>query len=67
MTNSASEAQALKREVTTQGIVLGGLVALMWAIEVVDLGFGGDLAPAESRVDGNSVRAVLARWVSPFD
>jgi membrane associated rhomboid family serine protease len=43
MTHSASEAQALRREVTTQGIVLGGLVALMWAIEVVDLGFGGRL------------------------
>ncbi len=43
MNNSASEAKALKREVTTQVIVLGGLVAIMWALELIDIGLGGRL------------------------
>jgi membrane associated rhomboid family serine protease len=43
MTQSSIEAQALKREFTLQAIVLGGLVAVMWGLELVDLGLGGQL------------------------
>jgi membrane associated rhomboid family serine protease len=43
MTQSSIEAQALKREFTLQAIVLGGLVAVMWGLELVDLGLGGRL------------------------
>jgi membrane associated rhomboid family serine protease len=43
MTNSASEAKALKRELTLQVIVLGGLVAIMWVLEFIDIGLGGRL------------------------
>jgi membrane associated rhomboid family serine protease len=43
MTHSSIEAQALKREFTLQAIVLGGLVAIMWGLELVDLGLGGQL------------------------
>ncbi|MBE9028740.1 rhomboid family intramembrane serine protease [filamentous cyanobacterium LEGE 11480] len=43
MTNSASESQALKRIFTTQAVILGGLVAVMWGLEILDIGMGGRL------------------------
>jgi membrane associated rhomboid family serine protease len=41
--NLAAESRALRRELMGQAIVLGGLVALMWGLELVDLGLGGRL------------------------
>lgn len=37
------ETQALTRELKTQGTILGGLVGVMWALEIVDLALGGAL------------------------
>lgn len=37
------ETQALTRELKTQGTILGGLVGVMWAVEIVDLALGGAL------------------------
>jgi len=37
------ETQALTRELKTQGKILGGFVALIWAIEIIDLFLGGAL------------------------
>jgi membrane associated rhomboid family serine protease len=43
MTQSSIESQALQREFTRQALVLGGLVAVMWGIELVDTVLGGQL------------------------
>ncbi|NJN49704.1 MAG: rhomboid family intramembrane serine protease [Alkalinema sp. RL_2_19] len=43
MTNSSSEAQALKRDLMLPVIVLGSIVVAMWALEIIDLGMGGRL------------------------
>ena len=40
---SSNEAKALGRELKTQIVVLGGFVALMWIVEIVDLFLGGAL------------------------
>jgi membrane associated rhomboid family serine protease len=37
------ETKALARELKTQGTILGGFVALIWALEVVDIFLGGAL------------------------
>lgn len=37
------ETQALTRELKTQGTILGGLVGVMWALEIVDVVLGGAL------------------------
>ena len=37
------EAKALTRELKTQGTILGGFVALIWILEVVDIFLGGAL------------------------
>lgn len=37
------ETQAITRELKTQGTILGGLVGVMWALEIVDLALGGAL------------------------
>lgn len=37
------ETKALSRELKTQGTILGGLVGVMWAIEIVDMALGGAL------------------------
>lgn len=37
------ETKALARELKTQGSILGGLVATMWALEIVDIVLGGRL------------------------
>jgi membrane associated rhomboid family serine protease len=37
------ETQAITRELKTQGTILGGLVGVMWAIEIVDIALGGAL------------------------
>jgi membrane associated rhomboid family serine protease len=37
------EAKALARELKTQGTILGGFVALIWILEVVDIFLGGAL------------------------
>lgn len=37
------ETQALTRELKTQGTILGGFVALMWILEIVDIVLGGAL------------------------
>lgn len=37
------ETQAITRELKTQGTILGGLVGVMWAVEIVDLALGGAL------------------------
>lgn len=42
-TTAQTEANALVRELKTHGIILGGLVGLLWAIAIVDLFLGGRL------------------------
>ncbi len=37
------ETKALTRELKTQGTILGGFVAAMWILEIVDIGLGGAL------------------------
>jgi membrane associated rhomboid family serine protease len=37
------ETKAITRELKTQGTILGGLVGVMWAIEIVDIALGGAL------------------------
>ena len=37
------ETQALTRELKTQGTILGGFVAVMWILEIVDIVLGGAL------------------------
>lgn len=37
------ETQALARELKTQGTILGGFVAVMWILEIVDIVLGGAL------------------------
>jgi membrane associated rhomboid family serine protease len=40
---SSSETKAIARELKTQTLILGGLVGLLWVLEIIDLFLGGSL------------------------